>query len=608
MSMRIAGVAIDVIRNESNGSGNFLSNEKLSKKAEQLTKLSPAFLLGAQQAAKELAALVIDGDSVGGQEYNADVSRPELRAPKRWQASVANGAQNESTKIGMRLAAMMAALETGNLTKLASKADAFFFQQEVLNNTRKEIATKYEAAVKAVESAVSDLEVVSGKLEELIDDVEGIKKQLAEAERVLSSAKPGTPDYDVALQSRNTLQATVDKKQGQLTELKEGVALSEVALVDLQDQVDAVFAQSGIAENNLPESLVKKDQSNIGLMLTLMTKLGELMLKTGEVRAETQRSLLRIQEDIRTAKMTADAKKADIERAKAEALNKVMGCVGKILGAVILVIGVLAAVFTGGASLVLAGIGVALMLADEVYSAVTGKSFMEKAMQPLMKALQPLLQRVMNRVSELMEMHGVAPETAKMASMIVVSVGISVGAAGLAVTGVGGAVGAAVSNITSKITSVLSRVLEKTLGKMIPTMLKQGISQVFSQVSGAASRMLNAAATRLGMSTNLASKQIYAGRLAQLGAGLNFEKTVITSGLDVGVEVANLKTAKANASIQLGVKELALLSDMISALMEQFKDSLDISQKFFSAASNAINHHTSTGVALARAMRGAHSA
>ena len=100
----------------------------------------------------------------------------------------------------------------------------------------------------------------------------------------------------------------------------------------------------------------------------------------------------------------------------------------------------------------------------------------------------------------------------------------------------------------------------------------------------------------------------YAFGIGMRGAGLNFEKTVITSGLDVGVEVANLKTAKANASIQLGVKELALLSDMISALMEQFKDSLDISQKFFSAASNAINHHTSTGVALARSMRGAHSA
>ena len=608
MNIRIAGVGIDVIRNQSNASDNFLSNEQLSKKAEQLTKLSPAFLQEAQQAVKELAALVIDSEGSGGQKYSADLSRPELPAPKRWQASVTNAAQSESTKIGVWLAAMMAALETGNLTKLASKADAFFFQQEMHNNTREDIAAKYEVALRAVENAISDLEIVSGKLESLIEDVEGIKKQLTEAERVLLSTELGTPEYDAALYIRNTLQATIDKKQGQLTQLKDSVALSEKALGGMQENVDVVLAQSESAEINLPKSLVKKDQSHIGRMLALMTKLGELMLKTGEVRAETQRALLRIQEEIRNKKMIADAEKADMERAKAEALNKTMGCVGKILGAVILAVSVIGAIFTGGASLVLAGIGVALMVADEVYSAVTGESFMQKAMQPLMKVLQPVLQTLMNKVSEILDMYGVDPQTSKMISMVVVSVAVSAAAVGFAVSGVGSAVASAVSNIMSKITSVLSRVLEKTLSRLIPAVLKKAMSQAIKQTSGATSRMFDAASKRLGMSTDLASKQIYAARMAQLGAGLNFVKTAVTSGLDVGVEMANLNTAKASARIQLSVKELTLLNEMISTLLDQFKNSLDISQKFFTTASDAINHHTSTGVALARAMRGAHSA
>lgn len=606
--MRVAGVGNDVICSESNGSNNFFSDTQLSKKAEQLTKLSPAFLQEAQQAAKELAALAIDGGRILGQEYRTDVSRPELPVPRKWSARVANDAQSESAKVGVRLAAMMAALESGNLTKLASKANTFLFQQEMLNNTRKEIAAKYDAALQEVEHAIADLEIVSGKLEGLIDDIDGLKKQLTEVERILSSTEPGTPEYDAALQNRNVLQATFDKKQGQLTEVKEGVALSEVALEGKQAQVDVVLARSESAEINLPKSLVKKDQSHIERMLVLMTKLGELMLKTGEVRTETQRALLRIQEDIRNKKMIADAKKADIEREKAEALNKTMGCVGKILGAVILAVSVIGAIFTGGASLALAGIGVALMVADEVYTAVTGESFMQKVMQPLMKILQPVLQAFMNKISEILARYGVDPQTSKMVSMVVVSVAIAAAVVGLAVTGVGGAVASAVSNITSKITSVMSRVLEKTLGKLVPAMVKKAMSQVIKQTSGAASRMFDAASKRLGLSTDLASKQIYASRMAQLGAGVNFGKTVITNGLDVGVEVANLNTAKVSASIQLSVKELTLLNDMISTLLDQFKNSLDISQKFFTAASNAINHHASTGVALARAMRSAHSA
>ncbi|QRX82147.1 type III secretion system translocon subunit SctE [Glaciimonas sp. PAMC28666] len=513
-----------------------------------------------------------------------------------------------STKVEVRLAALMAALERGNVSKLAASAHAFFLQQEMRNSANRELAEKYEAALLAVEQSTIDLVAISGQLDAVIEAIEILEKQLSDAELALSSAEVGTPEYDAALEKRDALQETISGKQVQVADLRVAAISLEATVLDRQAQVAALGAQCEHAGISLPESLQKKDQTNIARMLSLMTKLGELMLKTGEARAEAQRALFRVQEDMRTQKMVAEAEKSEREMAKAQALNKAMGCVGKILGAVITAVAVVGAAFTGGASLALAGIGVALMVADEVYGAVTGKSFMQDAMQPLMKVLQPVLQFFMDKVSAMLEDLGVDAQTSKMVSMIVVSVAIAVAAVAIAATGAGSAVASAISNITSKIGAVMSRVLEKVIAKLVPAVLKKAISQAAKQLSSAASRLFDAASQRLGMSTDLASKQIYANRMMMLSFGLNFEKTVITSGLDVGAEVANLKVAKANAKIQFGSRELELLNDMIAALMEQFQNSFNVSQRFSTAASDALMHHTSTGVALARAIRGAHSA
>lgn len=80
---------------------------------------------------------------------------------------------------------------------------------------------------------------------------------------------------------------------------------------------------------------------------------------------------------------------------KAEAASKAAGCVGKILGAVLTVVSVVGAAFTGGASLALAAVGVGLMAADMVVKELTGVSFMEKAMKPLMdNILGPMIQGI----------------------------------------------------------------------------------------------------------------------------------------------------------------------------------------------------------------------
>lgn len=80
----------------------------------------------------------------------------------------------------------------------------------------------------------------------------------------------------------------------------------------------------------------------------------------------------------------------------------------KLIGWIITVVSVAAAAFTGGASLALAGVGLALAIGDEIGQAITGRSFMQEAMRaildPLMKAIiQPLMQFFTNLFSKILE-------------------------------------------------------------------------------------------------------------------------------------------------------------------------------------------------------------
>lgn len=596
------------------GQADFLSNRSMAARAEQLTRMPPSLLKEAEQAAQELAGLIADAaeedPASGKRRRNTAATRPYLTPPQRNAAYSAapSDTATESRQAGRLLASLLSALEKANLGKLAFNAHSAVTRDAVRNAGNARLAREYEAAQNAVAEALDQLEAWKGPLAAATDRLKVLEQQFADAETELVALDPESPGYEPAVQNRDGLRDAVAAAKAELAGLRDGVQKQQERVLGLQAIADDLLARANVQGAEVPRTAVENDVSNIARMLSLMMVLGELMLKTGETRSQMQRELLKVQEDVRIKKLVKDAEKAEKELAKAEAMNKAMGCIGKILGAVVTAIAVIGAAFTGGASLALAGIGLALMVADEIYQGVTGNSFIQEAMKPLMKLLQPLLQFVMEKVSAMMEGLGVDAQTARMAAMIAVSVAIAAAVVVLAVTGVGGAIASAVSNVVGKLGSVLSRVLEKTIGKLIPEMLKKAVSQMARQTSGAVSRMFDAVSQRLGLSTDLASKQIYASNLGRVSAGVNFSKTAINGGLEVGVQAANQQAAHALAGMKFTMSELDLLHDMFANLLEQFRTSFAVSLGFFSRASEAINQHTSTGVALARAVSGARSA
>lgn len=610
------------------GANEFLADWPMAKHAEQLTTMAPAILKEAKKAAQELSALIVasSGDQGGTLSQHTPLlaSRPRLTPPNELFAPAPAIAKDDEAQAQARhhsvlLAELVAVLEQGSLNKQVLNAKLAVLRDGLRESGSIRLVEEYQAKVGAVADMLDQLQVLTSKLQNLSTLVSSLQQQLAEAEASLATLLEGTPEFDAALLVRDSLRQQLAQANVDRTTSETQVQQLRGAVDALQDEVHGLLAEADDLKIDLPRPVITQDQTNIARLLLLMTTLGQLMLNTGAARADSQRSILKLQEDMRLKKLIKDAEKAEREIEKAEALNKAMGCVGKILGAVVTTIAIVGAVFTGGASLALAGIGLALMLADQIYSGVTGHSFINEAMKPIMKLLQPILQFLIEKMAVVLESCGVDAQVAKTAAMILVSVAIAVAVAVLAITGVGGAVASAVSNVIGRLSSTLTKVLEKTMEKLLPEILKAAMKGAAKSASNAAAsaskffseastKMVDAVLKRFGLSNDLVAKQVYSQHMYRAAAGVNLASTVATGSLNVVAQHANVEAAKAIASMRFTMSELDLLNDMFANILEQFKTAFSASQGMFSRASDAINQHTSTGSAVARSIMSSRSA
>jgi len=543
----------------------FLLDQSVVKCGEQLTVAPTVVIEGAKSAAAALINLIVNTSI----DFQVPVSpntsdhllRPQLVPPKQalGKSVFSENTQSRNLDIQQLLASMIFTLEQGGMATLAFNAQSAVTRDAVRNAMNSRLASEYESAQAAVADGLGALSALKDQLVSLNEKKQVLKLQLTEANATIAALDPNSPECEIEMRAHNRLNDTLSTVCADQSRVLAQVQMLQIELDNLQQVVNALLASAINAEVELPREVVKKDASNIARILALMTQLGELMMVTGEARAETQRAILTLQEEIRIKKLIADAKKADEELSKVEALNKTMGWIGKILGAVLTAVAVIGAVFTGGASLALAGIGLALMLGDQVYHSVTGNSFIAEAMKPIMSVLQPILQFVMDKVSAMLEGVGMDAQTAKMTAMIVVSVVIAAAVVLLTITGAVGAIASVAANLFSKLMSALSKALEKTMGRLVPEMLKKSVSQMIKELSTSTSKMFETVSKRLGLKTDIDSQRVYAMQLGRMAAVVNLSKTTIEGGLEVASQVANIEVAKAAAGMKFTMSELRKL-------------------------------------------------
>jgi invasin B len=592
---------------------DFLSGVQMSENAKQLTRMPVSILREAEKASEELLSLLANVVEDAGADSKiknySPSSRPQLSAPRILGEAELTSVRHDESQLNSRsqyslLSAMVSVLENGTLKKIAFNAHSAAMRDATSNASKEQLRSEYESACNAVTDALNELDGFLGQLSDLDLKVSGLEEKVLNAEAVLGKLTGGSLEYEAALRNYEMLRVDLVWFRSELVRVENQVNVAESNAESMQEEVDELLLKVDSLDIPLSRSTVLEDQSNIARMLMLMTKLGEMMLKAGGDRAEAQRSILKLQEELRLKKLIKDAEKADKELQKAEAMNKAMGCIGKILGVLVTAVGLIGAFFTGGASLVLAGVICALMFADGIYEGVTGNSFIQEAMKPLTKLLQPILQFVMEKISGVLETFGVDAQTAKMAAMIVVSVMMAVVVVALMLTGVGGAVANVAGKILSKLGAGLTKVLENTIKRLVPGILKKAVTKM----GGEASKLLDAVLQRLGLSSSSINREVYGQRMVRLAATTNFVKESAKSGTDVFVQFANLDVAKAVASMRFTMSELDLLNDMFSNILEKFQKSFSASQGIFARASEVITRHTNTGTAVARNIHGVRSA
>ncbi|HGL4258919.1 type III secretion system translocon subunit SctE [Burkholderia dolosa] len=330
----------------------------------------------------------------------------------------------------------------------------------------------------------------------------------------------------------------------------------------------------------------------------ILARLQQLIATSSLAELDTRRETLNEIQEKRQADLTKKSEEYQKQVQRAEDLSKTMGCVGKIVGWTVTAVSFAAAAFTGGASLALAAVGLALTAADQIGESVTGVSFMQSALEGIMK---PMMNGVASLAKNLLVAAGVDPQQAELIGAITAAV----------VTGVVFIVGAFAAmslakTVASKVTEVVAqqvpKLAESAIGKVTIAIAESvaqrtGLQSLGEQTSVVMARL------RRALGVELEAMQGTMNQIAKLGlvAGTTNQLVQAGGGVVVGVQnrdamliLAETKEARYDVN-QIG----ALLKQNVEAFTERTKALTGMMQDMSDAAATEM----ATGLAVMRQLR-----
>jgi invasin B len=266
---------------------------------------------------------------------------------------------------------------------------------------------------------------------------------------------------------------------------------------------------------------------------------------------------------------------------KQERLNRVFGWLGRVFGWVLTALSFAAALFTGGASLVVAGVMLGLMAADQIASAATGVSFVGEAFQSMLK---PLVEALAGVFEKMMIGLGVDAATAKLVATVLASVVAIVVVVAATVVG---------AKIASRLLGPLLSKLAGTIASGTSRMLPSAMTRAAQQ--GAAALGKVAAQIRTRLPGNAANAQAYGTRIAQVANVGYFVTGATTAGGQVAVASLQLKASKAAAELALLEHSIRVLEKMIDELLSTYAEGLSSLRTMMATAAEALENEAQTG-------------
>ena len=227
------------------------------------------------------------------------------------------------------------------------------------------------------------------------------------------------------------------------------------------------------------------------------------------------------------------------EAVESKRKSDAMGCIMKLVAALVTAISFVAAIFTGGASLVFAAAALAILVVDTVLEAAGAGftimgSFMDSVMKPIMEGITKAVTAVLELVADAID--GIAKAGAKalglpepepidrsgikMASAILGAIVVAIGVVAMMV----GGMGAAGSKMLSSIASKAVPNLVKSLASNATQYLSKMVAPIMKSLS---------AATEVSVATlQTATKVVTTGVQAATSVGVGIPQAVYTEELN----------------------------------------------------------------------------
>ncbi|MBV8045296.1 type III secretion system translocon subunit SctE [Pluralibacter sp.] len=572
------------------GRSGYLQNPRLAEAAFESVRKDGNFLDAADKALKSVLAVKAGEDNGKVKVTERELTTPPLTQP----TPKAKEELNSAGKLALLLGQLMVLMGDVSLSQLEGRLATWKAMMESQKAMGEQLSQELQGALEGAEQATDAYQSALNTLKANQSILDAANKKLAQAQAKLDGLSPEDAGYTQALAARDQAASESMLAKQKVDQADQNAKSAHTLAVEKAQNADTLLTQAqGLGLKNETVQKSEKDNlSNVAKLTMLMAMFVELVGKNSEESLQNDLALFQALQEGRQAEMEKKSSEYQEEVRKSEELNRVMGCVGKILGALLTIVSVVAAAFTGGASLALAAVGLALMVADEMCQAFAGFSFIQEALKPLMEnVLKPLMEKIGKAISKALESFGVDKKTADMVGSIVGAVlaAVVVVVAIAVLMLLGGK--AAASN------------LGKALSKLIGNAIKKIVPDVLKTLAKKAGSVAGQIAREVGLPTDKVGKELMANRLKTfaLGGEVLNAGTQAGGGIAAGVFMKNASDAMAD--FYLARTSMEQISRWLEQAVETFADSQKVTQELHKAMSTALQQNAEAGRFVLRQSR-----
>lgn len=535
-----------------------------------------------------------------------DVDHTAAKNGRDAATSAAREKLSSEGQLTLLLGKLMTLLGDVSLSQLESRLAVWQAMIESQKEMGIQVSKEFQTALGEAQEATDLYEASIKKTDTAKSVYDAATKKLTQAQNKLQSLDPADPGYAQA-------EAAVEQAGKEATEAKEALDKATDATVkagtdakakaEKADNILTKFQGTANAASQNQVSQGEQDNlSNVARLTMLMAMFIEIVGKNTEESLQNDLALFNALQEGRQAEMEKKSAEFQEETRKAEETNRIMGCIGKVLGALLTIVSVVAAVFTGGASLALAAVGLAVMVADEIVKAATGVSFIQQALNPIMEhVLKPLMELIGKAITKALEGLGVDKKTAEMAGSIVGAI-----VAAIAMVAVIVVVAVVGKGAAAKLGNALSKMMGETIKKLVPNVLKQlaqNGSKLFTQGMQRITSGLGNVGSKMGLQTNALSKELVGNTLNKVALGMEVTNTAAQSagGVAEGVFIKN--ASEALADFMLARFAMDQIQQWLKQSVEIFGENQKVTAELQKAMSSAVQQNADASRFILRQSR-----